>query len=135
MLPEGIVQKMLQNDPYSQWLGVKIDSVKKGEVIVSLSVKPAMLNGFSIAHGGITYALSDSCLAFSANSYGQQAVSIETSISHIAPVFENDMLQTRVKEISRTNKIGIYHIDIVNQHEVVVSNFKGTVFFKKEAWS
>ena len=42
-----------------------------------------MLNGFSIAHGGISYSLADSALAFAANSYGKKAVSIETSISHI----------------------------------------------------
>ena len=61
-----------------------------------------MTNGFKIAHGGITYSLSDSSLAFSANSYGIQAVSIETSISHLKPVHIGDILTTSVEEISST---------------------------------
>lgn len=134
MSPEEIVAKMLDNDPYSQWLGVEVVSIEKGDVVVQAEVKSQMLNGFSVAHGGITYALSDSSLAFSANTHGRHAVSIETSISHIAPVFEGDILTTKVQEVSHSNKIGIYHVDIVNQHDVIVSNFKGTVFFKSNNW-
>lgn len=125
---------MLDNDPYSKWLGVELVSIERGNVVVRCTVNKDMLNGFSVAHGGITYALSDSSLAFSANTHGRHAVSIETSISHIAPVFEGDVLTTKVQEVSHSNKIGIYHVDIINQHEVIVSNFKGTVFFKSSNW-
>ena len=134
MTPEQIVSKMLENDPYSKWLGVKILSINKGNVAIEMVVNSDMLNGFNVAHGGITYALSDSCLAFSANTHGRKGVSIETSISHIAPVFKGDTLHTTVTEVSHNNVIGIYHVDVVNQHEVIVSNFKGTVYFKKNTW-
>ena len=47
-----------------------------------MQVRKEMTNGFNIAHGGITYSLVDSALAFAANSYGIQSLSIETSINH-----------------------------------------------------
>ena len=92
-----------------------------------------MKNGFGIAHGGITYALSDTCLAFSANAHGLHAVSIETSISHLKPVKVGDTLTTSVEEISLSKKLGKYQVKIHNQKKDLVSIFSGTMY-RKEAW-
>ena len=93
-----------------------------------------MLNGFGIAHGGITYSLADSALAFSANGHGIQSVSIETSVSHTKPVKEGDTLRTSVVEESLTSKIGIYTVSIFNQKEEKVALFKGTVYRTGKEW-
>ena len=133
--PLQIVNKMLNNDSMSQWLGIKLVSVEKGNVTVKMIVREEMTNGFKIAHGGITYSLSDSSLAFSANSYGIQAVSIETSISHLKPVHVGDVLTTCVEEISVTKKIGVYHIKVVNQNSHLVSTMKGTMYKTGTEWT
>lgn len=129
-----IVDKMFNNDPFSQWLGIKRLQDKKGNVTLSLTIRPDMLNGFDIAHGGISYALADSALAFSANSHGQQAVSLETSISHTKPLKKGDTITTNIEEISLTRKTGIYQIKIVNQHKELVAFFKGTVYRSTKEW-
>lgn len=129
-----IVDKMFNNDPFSQWLGIKRVQDKKGAVTLSLVIRKEMLNGFAIAHGGITYSLADSALAFSANSHGQHAVSLETSISHTKPLTESDTITTQVEEISLTRKTGIYQIKIYNQHQELVALFKGTVYRSSKEW-
>jgi len=129
-----IIELMMAKDEFSHWLGIAIKSLEKGCVNTELKVKKEMLNGFHIAHGGISYSLADSALAFSANTYGKKAVSVETSISHKQKVFENDLLHTEVEEKSMTEKIGIYHITIFNQHAVEVAHFKGTMYFSSEVW-
>lgn len=134
LLASEIVHKMMNQDWMSQWLGIQIISIEKGNVVLKMTVRKEMLNGFSIAHGGITYSLSDTCLAFSSNSYGEQAVSIETSISHLKPVFEGDILTTEVKEISITKKFGIYQVNIFNQKNEMVSVFKGTMYKNGKIW-
>lgn len=135
MSPTEIVNKMLNNDAMSQWLGIELLSVEKGNVRVKMTVREEMTNGFSIAHGGITYSLSDSSLAFSANSYGIHAVSIETSISHLKPVNIGDILTTTVEEISLTKKIGVYHIKVTNQNNHLVSTMKGTMYKTGKEWT
>ena len=125
---------MMAKDAMSQWLGINIDKISPGNVELSLKVRPEMVNGFGIAHGGIAYALSDTCIAFSANAHGYQAVSIETSITHLKPVKENDLLRTKVEEISLSKKFGIYQIKIFNQDDILVSVFKGTMY-RKEKWT
>ena len=51
-----------------------------------MTVREEMTNGFGIAHGGITYSLADSALAFASNGGGNQSVSLETAIHHLKPV-------------------------------------------------
>jgi acyl-CoA thioesterase len=97
-------------------------------------VRKEMLNGFSIAHGGISYSLADSALAFASNAHGVQAVSIETSIAHVAQALEGDVLTTRVEEKNLTTRTGLYHIDVVNQDGKVIAFFKGTVFRTGKMW-
>jgi acyl-CoA thioesterase len=130
----NIVNKMLDQDAMSKWLGISIVSADKGNVVLSMKVRQEMTNGFAIAHGGITYSLSDSCLAFSANSYGIQSVSVETSISHLKPVNIDDVLTTSVEEISITKRIGVYHISVKNQLGEAVSSMKGTMYRTGKIW-
>jgi len=132
--PDEIVELMLSKDHFSKWLGLEVIDLEKGKVNLKISIKEEMLNGFEIAHGGIAYALGDSALAFSANAHGSQAVSVETSISHVQKVFLNDVLTTDVNEVSLNHKIGIYHIRITNQYDVEVAHFKGTVYISGKEW-
>ena len=132
--PTEIVNKMLNNDAMSQWLGIELISIEKGNVTLQITVRKEMTNGFDIAHGGITYSISDSSLAFSANAHGIQAVSVETSISHLKPVHIGDVLTTQVQEISLTKRIGVYHINVYNQNNILVSTMKGTMYRNGKSW-
>ena len=132
--PKEIVDIMMRADAFSHWLGIKVISIDKGLCSLSCEVNSEMLNGFHIAHGGITYSLADSCLAFASNSYGLQCVSIETSISHIKKVLINDKLTATSREISRNKKTGIYEVSIYNQKNELVAIFKGTVYISENLW-
>lgn len=125
---------MLEKDLFSSWMGLQLKSISKGSCELTCAVKKEMLNGFEILHGGITYSLSDSALAFASNAHGYKCVSIETSISHLIPVKENDKLLVVTKEIHRGKSIGLYNVDIFNQENKLVSKFKGTVSISNEEW-
>lgn len=133
-LPTRIVDAMFLHDPMSQWLGIRRISEGAGSCVLSLTVRPEMLNGFALAHGGIAYSLADSALAFAANGHGIQAVSIETSISHVAPVHENDELTASVQELHLSRSTGLYLVTVRNQHQKTVAYFKGTVFRTGKTW-
>lgn len=129
-----IVDKMYDNDPMSQWLGIRRLQDGPGISVLSMTVRKEMLNGFSIAHGGIAYCLADSALAFASNGHGIQSVSIETSISHVAPVKEGDVLTTEVEEKNLSTRTGLYYITVKNQDNKVVAYFKGTVYRTGKEW-
>lgn len=132
--PSQIISTMYEKDYFSQWLGIEIIESSLGKSILKMEVRKEMLNGFGIAHGGITYSFADSALAFASNSHGRKAVSIETSISHIKPVKEKDILLATAELKNLGNKIAIYEIEIKNQNSILIALFKGTVFRKEEEW-
>jgi acyl-CoA thioesterase len=133
-IPKKVVDKMFNNDPFSQWLGIERLEDGAGISRLRMTVRDEMLNGFSIAHGGITYSLADSALAFASNSHGIQSVSIETSIAHTKPVKSGDVIETQVEEISLSRRLGIYQIKIINQNGELVALFKGTVYRTGKPW-
>lgn len=133
-LAERVVARMYDNDPFSTGLGIERPEVAPGTCTLRLTVRPEMLNGFAIAHGGITYSLADSCLAFASNSHGVQAVSLETSISHTRPVKAGDVLTAVAEEMSLSNRIAVYHITITEQRGETVALFKGTVYRTGKHW-
>ncbi len=132
--PKEIVKLMMKDDSFSQWLGVEIDKIDFGVCKLRSKVTAEMLNGFRIAHGGISYSLADSALAFASNSRGVQCVSIETSISHVKKVLEGDLIIAEAEEIHRGKTTGIYNISVKNQHNQTVALFKGTVFITDKEW-
>lgn len=131
---EEIVHQMFDNDAFSKWLGIEVIEIGEGVSTLRMTVRKEMLNGFEVLHGGITYSLADSALAFASNAYGRKSMSIETSISHTLSCKEGDVLTTKTVERSLSNKIGVYDISVYNQDEKVVALFKGTVYRSDKNW-
>tara|TARA_B100001093_G_scaffold111599_1_gene104007 strand:- start:1310 stop:1750 length:441 start_codon:yes stop_codon:yes gene_type:complete len=129
-----IVDEMFKNDSFSKWLGIKVLDQAPGFAMIEMRVRKEMLNGFDILHGGISYSLADSALAFASNGHGIKSVSVETSISHLESCVEGDVLTAVVKELNLSKKKGIYHVDVKNQHKMTVAHFKGTVYRTGKNW-
>ena len=133
-LAKRVVDKMINGDAFSQWLGIKVIEISEGKCTLEMTVRDEMTNGFNIAHGGIAYSLADSALAFAANSYGIQSMSIETSISHTKKVKSGDVLKAITKEVNKSKKTAIYYITITNQENMEIAYFKGTVYRTDREW-
>ncbi|MGE0561197.1 MAG: hydroxyphenylacetyl-CoA thioesterase PaaI [Flavobacteriales bacterium] len=129
-----IVNKMMETDAFSQWLGIKILASAKGSCKLQMQVRPEMCNGFGIIHGGITFSLADSALAFASNAHGRLSVALECSISYPNAVNVGDVLTAEATEVSLTNKIGIYSIPVTNQKGEIVGVFKGSVYRTSKEW-
>ena len=132
--PAEIVKLMLEKDSFSNWLGIEVLLIEENFCRLGCTIKSDMLNGFEIAHGGITYSLADSCLAFAANSCGYQCVSIETSISHLKKVQLGDYLITEAHKLKEEGKTKTFEITVLNQDELLVARFTGLVHVSTKIW-
>jgi acyl-CoA thioesterase len=131
---KAIVDRMYANDEFSQWLGIERVEDGPGISVLRMTVREEMTNGFHIAHGGITFSLADSALAFACNSRGKKSVSIECDVNHLKTVYAGDQLTASAEEVSKTNKLGVYQIRVVNQKSELVALFKGLVYRTSEDW-
>jgi acyl-CoA thioesterase len=127
-LAERVVKGMLQRDAFSAWLGVELLEVRPRYAAVRMRIRPDMINGFGVCHGGVTFSLADSAFAFAANTNGRVTVSIDNSITYPAAVSAGDMLTAIASEESAANRIAFYSVRVTNQHGSVVALFRGTVY-------
>ncbi|HEY0970419.1 MAG TPA: hotdog fold thioesterase [Gemmatimonadales bacterium] len=127
-LAERCVARMLENDAFSAWLGIRVVEVAPGVVTVEMAVRPEMLNGFGVCHGGVTFALADSALAFASNTHGRVTLSVENSIGYPAPVHAGDVLTARARAEAGGRRVGFYRVDVSRQDGATVAIFRGTVY-------
>jgi acyl-CoA thioesterase len=127
-LATAVVAYMMENDLFSQWLGIEVLDIKEGYSKIKMIVRKEMINGFSIVHGGVAFSLADSAFAFACNNRNNLSVALDTSINFLKPVHVGDQLIAEAKEIHNGKSTGLYHISITNQKDHVVAIFKGTCF-------
>jgi acyl-CoA thioesterase len=123
-----VVAHMMENDLFSQWLGIEVLEIRDGYSRITMTVRKEMINGFGIVHGGIAFALSDSAFAFACNNRNVLSVALDTSINFTKPVHVGDILTAEATEMHNGKSTGLYHITVTNQKDHVVALFKGTCF-------
>jgi acyl-CoA thioesterase len=119
---------MLGRDAFSAWLGIEVLDVRPHAATVRMTVRPDMVNGFGVCHGGVTFAVADSALAFAANTDGQVTVSIENSITYPASVAAGDVLTAVALRETAANRLAFYAVRVTKQDDSVVALFRGTVY-------
>ncbi len=127
-LAEHVVRQMLDHDRFSAWLGLEVLAVAPGRSVVRMTVREEMVNGFGTAHGGITFSLADSALAFATNGGGTVSVALDCSISFPAPVRVGDVLTAVAEVQSRSTRISFCDITVRRADERIVGHFRGTVY-------
>lgn len=127
-LSNRVVSHMMQQDLFSQWLGIEVLEVREGYSKIKMTVRKEMINGFGIAHGGIAFSLGDSAFAFACNNRNVLSLALDTSINFIKPVHVGDIVTAEAVELHNGKSTGLYHITITNQNGHKVALFKGTCF-------
>ena len=125
---EEVVAYMMKNDFFSQWLGIEVLEIKEGYSKIKMAVRKEMINGLGVIHGGISFSLADSALAFACNNRNNLSLALDNSISFIKPIYSEDILTAEAKEIHNGRSTGLYHITVTNQQDDTVALFKGTCF-------
>ena len=127
-LAERVVAQMMSKDAFSRWLGIEVLEARPRGSTIRMRVRPEMVNGFGVAHGGIVFSLADSALAFASNTHGRVTLAVENNISYPAPINVGDVLTADAVEESGTNRLAFYRVTVTNDRQAIVALFKGTVY-------
>ena len=130
-----IVAQMMEADAMSQWLGIEVLESAPGVCRCRLNVRDDMVNGFGIAHGAITYALADSTLAFAVNAQGRHAVSVTSTIQHLAPVMLGDVIESQAIMRSEGQRVVHVDVEVTNQRGERVAWLTATGYKRSTYWT
>ena len=120
-----VVQSLYDADLASQSLGIEIIDVAPGRVRIAMTVRPDMVNGHGMCHGGIVFAFADSAFAFACNSHGDPMVAAGASIEFLAPTPRGERVIATTAEVSRGARHGIYDVAVANASGTVLAQFRG----------
>jgi acyl-CoA thioesterase len=124
-LAERAAKALLNGDTASALLGIRLLQVKPGYALVAMTIRPDMVNGHSLCHGGFIFTLADTAFAVSCNSHNESTVAAAASIDFLAPGSVGDELTAEANEVWRSGRSGIYEITVTNQRGERIALFRG----------
>jgi acyl-CoA thioesterase len=123
-LARRCAEVMWAGDAASQALGMRIAEVGPGRAVLTMTVRPDMVNGWDLAHGGIVAALADSAFAFACNSRGTVTVAAGFDVTFLRPARAGDVLVATAEERALDGRSGVYDVTVAAAGDVV-AEFRG----------
>ncbi|WP_084614101.1 hydroxyphenylacetyl-CoA thioesterase PaaI [Nakamurella lactea] len=118
------VGNMLADDAASAGLGMRLTELGLGSATVTMTVRPDMVNGHDIGHGGYIFLVADTAFACACNTHGPVTVAAGADISFVRPAKAGDLLTARAVERARYGRSGIYDVTVSNPAGLV-AEFRG----------
>ncbi len=117
-----------EHDRLIEIFGMKIDDVREGRAVVSMTVGPDHLNAAFICHGAAIYALADVAFALAGNSSGKMALALECAINYMRPAEPGARLVAEASAMHQGRQTGVYTVHIKDSEGRDVAFFKATAF-------
>ncbi len=127
-LAERVVAHMLAADTLSRWLALEVLDIAPARAVCRMVVRPDMVNGFGVSHGGVVFSLADSAFAFACNTHGRVTVSVDNSITYPAAIHPGDTLTATAAEEASSHRLSYFRVEVTNQSGVLVAIFRGTAY-------
>lgn len=76
---------MYARDATAEAFGIELVSASEDGAVTRMQVRADMCNGLDVIHGGMTFLLADSAMAFASNADNQAAFATSAEIDWLAP--------------------------------------------------
>ncbi|GAA1349924.1 hydroxyphenylacetyl-CoA thioesterase PaaI [Arthrobacter koreensis] len=133
----GLAHPILEHDATSEWLGISVQELADGYAVITMDLRPEMLNGFSIAHGGMVFAFADTAFALACNPFGADSlagmdtitVASGADINFISSARAGDKLRAEASRRAAAGRSGVFDIEVTAQSPDgttrVIAEFRG----------
>jgi len=125
------ITEKLKNDPYANFLGIRIDKVEEGYASSSVTITGDMINFLGGVHGGLIFSLADVSFSSASNRDHLPSYALDVSGSFLKTAKVGDVIVAEAKLVHTTKRTGFYRMEVFNGDELIAT-FNGTVFRKVE---
>jgi acyl-CoA thioesterase len=124
-LARRVAAEMLAAEGTGPAWGLKIEEARHRYARVSMVVRPDMLNGHGIGHGGMIFALADSAFAYVCNGGNHASVAAQASIVFLDKVAEGETLIAEAEEVVREGRAGVTRVSVRTADGRAIAEFTG----------
>lgn len=125
MDPERLARALHGQDPSAAWLGIELVTATSDRAEVSMAIRPEMCNGYEIIHGGMTFLLADSAMAFASNTTDEVALATNAEIDWLAPARAGQVLTAVAERAADAGRTSIWNIELTTDDGTTVALFRG----------
>jgi len=104
---------MFERDATAVAFGIELIEATPERAVVRMQVQPDMCNGLAVIHGGMTFLLADSAMAFASNSSGEAAFATSAEIDWLAPATTGQWLTATAEQRSGGGRSAIWDVTVV----------------------
>jgi acyl-CoA thioesterase len=105
--------------------GIRIEEARAGYARLSMVLRPDMLNGHGIAHGGMVFALADTAFAYVCNGGNAKTVAAQASIIFLGSAGAGETLVAEAQEVSTAGRSGVTRVAVRTSDGRAVAEFTG----------
>ena len=121
---------MYAEDASAEAFGIELIEAGSHRAVARMTVRPEMCNGFKILHGGMTFLLADSAMAFASNADNEMSLASSAEIDWLAPVEIGQVLTATAERAWSSGRSTLWDITVAaapdNDSEgVVVALMRG----------
>ena len=124
-LADRVARQMLAAEGTGPAWDLRIEEAREGYARVSMKVRPDMLNGHGIAHGGMIFALADSAFAYVCNGGNHASVAAQASIVFLGKAEVGETLIAEGQEVAREGRAGVTRVSVKTADGRDVAEFTG----------
>jgi LAO/AO transport system kinase len=126
------VHRLALADPFARLLGIACTHADAGSATVEMTLAAHHINFNGTCHGGAVFALADTAFGLASNSHGRIAAGIDAHITYQVAARAGERLVATAVEVSRSNKLAVYRVDVTRGDGAIVSTFTGTVYVTQQ---
>ncbi len=120
---------MYVNDQASQLLGIELVAVEAGRAVATMTVRPDMVNGLDVCHGGFLFTLADTAMAFASNTGDGEtnptAFASHADIDFVNPAPLGTVLTAASRVETTRAKLTVHNVVIDAEDGTTIAVFRG----------
>lgn len=124
-LADKVAKAMLAAEGTGPAWGIVLEEAREKYARVSMLIRPDMLNGHGMAHGGMIFALADSAFAYVCNGGNHASVAAQASIVFLGKAEEGETLVAEAWEVAREGRAGVTRVSVKTSDGRDVAEFTG----------
>ena len=124
-LAAKVAHHMLAAEGTGPAWGILIEEARAGYARLSMRLRPDMLNGHGMAHGGMIFALADTAFAYVCNGGNAKSVAAQASIVFLGSAAEGETLIAEGMELAHEGRGGVTRVAVRTTDGRAVAEFTG----------
>lgn len=107
-------RSVLQQQPFSRYLGTELVSLERGRAVLALTIRPEFRQQHGFVHGGVVSYLIDNAITFAGGSVlGERVVTVEYKVNYLRPAKGERLIATVTVESSGT-RLAVCRCEVVS---------------------